>query len=425
MSEGKGRISGKGEEQGGSCGDSYGNGCGEGCATRAETGIMPARTGEGSSIRHKIMVLSGKGGVGKSSVAACLAIELAESGYRVGLMDVDFHGPSIPVIFGLQGERVGGDERGIHPFIVRDGLKVISIGLFLESRDDAVIWRGPLKMSAIRQFVEEVYWGDIDYLVVDSPPGTGDEPLSVVQLMPDAWALVVTTPQELAAADVRKSVSFCRRTGMRLLGLVENMGVMSCPHCGGEIRIFGKGGAWSIARDMGVEVLAELPFDEGFVAWADRGGARSGSCREIPAVEEAMKVLTEKVVEKTELPKAASGEAVAKEGDLIAVPTEGGVLCSHFGHCEEFTLVGRGKDGELEVKEVCPAPPHQPGLLPRWLAEKGVTAVIAGGMGRSAQNIFSECGIKVVCGATPLPPLQVVEDFLEGRLELGPNACEH
>ena len=421
MSEARSRVSGKGEEQKGSCGNS----CGDGCATAAEAGILPARTGKGSTIRHKIMVLSGKGGVGKSSVAACLAIELAEAGYRVGLMDVDFHGPSIPVIFGLQGERVSGDERGIHPFTVRDGLKVISIGLFLESRDDAVIWRGPLKMSAIRQFVEEVYWGDIDYLVVDSPPGTGDEPLSVVQLMPDAWALVVTTPQELAAADVRKSVSFCRRTGMRLLGLVENMGVMPCPHCGGEIRMFGKGGAQSIARDMEAEVLVELPFDEGFVAWTDRGGARSGSCREVPAVAESIKALAEKVVRMTEPGEAKAGIAAADSGDIFAVPTEKGMLCSHFGHCQEFTLVVRGKEGELEVKEICPAPPHQPGLLPRWLAEKGVTTVIAGGIGRSAQNIFSEHGVKVVCGAPPLPPLQVVEDFLEGRLELGPNACDH
>ncbi len=227
--------------------DSCGNSCGHGCGGETKTGILPAKTGEGSSVRHKIMVLSGKGGVGKSSVASCLAMQLAERGFRVGLMDIDFHGPSIPVIFGVQGERLTGDERGIHPFSIGQNLKVISIGLFLDDRDDAVIWRGPLKMSAIRQFVEEVWWGDLDYLIIDSPPGTGDEPLSVVQLMPDAWGLVVTTPQELAAADVRKSVAFCRQTGLRLLGLVENMSDAVCPHCGGKINVFGSGGARRIA----------------------------------------------------------------------------------------------------------------------------------------------------------------------------------
>jgi Mrp family chromosome partitioning ATPase len=186
------------------------------------------------------MVLSGKGGVGKSSVAACLALGLAERGYRVGVMDVDFHGPSIPVIFGVVGERVTGDEEGIFPVTIGENLKVISIGLFMDDNDGAVIWRGPLKMTAIRQFMEDIHWGELDYLVIDSPPGTGDEPLSVAQLMPDAWGLVVTTPQELAMADVRKSIVFCRRIGMRLLGVVENMSGLVCPHCGEHMDIFGR-----------------------------------------------------------------------------------------------------------------------------------------------------------------------------------------
>ncbi|NPV58409.1 MAG: Mrp/NBP35 family ATP-binding protein [Actinobacteria bacterium] len=242
------------------------------------------------------MVLSGKGGVGKSSIAATLALGLAERGFRVGVMDVDFHGPSIPVIFGIEGLRVMGDETGIFPAEVGNNLKVISIGLFLEDQDGAVIWRGPLKMTAIRQFMEDIHWGELDYLVIDSPPGTGDEPLSVAQLIPDAYGLIVTTPQELAMADVRKSIAFCRRIGMRLLGLVENMSGMVCPHCGERIDIFGRDGAKGMAERMRVELLASLPLDGGFAAWADRGGAKKGHYKDLDGVAGTLDGMVDRVI---------------------------------------------------------------------------------------------------------------------------------
>ena len=269
------------------------------CNSNCQEGTSPVMQADSLNVKHKIMVLSGKGGVGKSSVAACLALGLAGRGFRVGLMDVDFHGPSIPVIFGLRGQRVQGDENGIRPISVGENLKVISIGFFLGEQDDAVIWRGPMKMTAIRQFVEEIHWGDLDYLIIDSPPGTGDEPLSVIQLIPGAWGVVVTTPQEMAVADVRKSINFCRSTGMRLLGLVENMGGLVCPHCGESIHVFGHGGAERIARDMGVELLAYLPLSEDFAEWADRGGAGSGSYKDIADVADVLDSLVEVVASKT------------------------------------------------------------------------------------------------------------------------------
>lgn len=405
-----------------------------GCSSDHQEGASPVAQADSLNIRNKIMVLSGKGGVGKSSVAACLALGLSARGYRVGLMDVDFHGPSIPVIFGLRGARARGDESGIHPVSVGESLKVISIGLFLGEQDDAVIWRGPLKMSAIRQFIEEIHWGELDYLIIDSPPGTGDEPLSVIQLIPGAFGLVVTTPQELSVADVRKSINFCRSTGMRLLGLVENMGGLTCPHCGKEIHIFGQGGAETIARDMDVEILASLPLSEGFAEWADQGGGGSGTYGDVD-VADILDSLVGRVVSGIEeatgiagvKPGGAGevGETMNGDDGLFAVPTEKGVLCAHFGHCEEFTMVEVGEGGEPVLKEVCAAPPHEPGLLPPWLADKGVTAVIAGGMGSRAQQIFAENGVKVYCGAPSLAPLEVVRRHLAGSLELGQNVCDH
>jgi ATP-binding protein involved in chromosome partitioning len=414
------------------------------CDRKRQEGISPTQKPSFAGVKNKIMVLSGKGGVGKSSVAACLALGLAERGFRVGVMDVDFHGPSIPVIFGFEGRKVMGDESGIFPLEVGGNLKVISIALFLEDKDGAVIWRGPLKMTAIKQFIEDIHWGELDYLIIDSPPGTGDEPLSVAQLIPDAWGLIVTTPQELAMSDVRRSINFCRRIGMRLLGVVENMSGLLCPRCGERMDIFGRGGAEKMAGKMQVEVLSSLPLDGDFAAWADRGGAGQGEYRSVAGVAEMLDELVEKVVVRTssttmpDLGIMASGTVEDAEPrvdgrmrnqedgmDIYAIPTENGLLCAHFGHCEKFTLVEVEAGKDPAVKEVCEAPPHEPGLLPRWLADKGVNVVIAGGMGARAQQIFAESGVRVMCGAPPIEPLQIVRQYTAGTLELGDNVCDH
>ncbi|MEJ2039040.1 MAG: Mrp/NBP35 family ATP-binding protein, partial [Desulfosarcinaceae bacterium] len=174
-------------------------------------------------VKHKIVVLSGKGGVGKSTVAVNLAMGLVLAGFKVGLLDVDIHGPSIPTMLGLEGRAVQGTKEALIP-LEASGLKVMSPGFFLRSQDDAIIWRGPMKANAIRQFIQDVEWGDLDFLVVDSPPGTGDEPLSVCQLIKKLdGAVVVTTPQKVAAVDVRKSITFCRQLGVSVLGVIENM----------------------------------------------------------------------------------------------------------------------------------------------------------------------------------------------------------
>lgn len=223
-------------------------------------------------IRHRFLVLSGKGGVGKSTVAANLAMALARAGHRVGLLDVDVHGPSIPKLLGLDGARPDAAAEGIEPVYLAPNLKVMSIGFLLGDASDAVIWRGPLKFNVIRQFLRDVAWGELDYLVVDSPPGTGDEPLTVVQLIGQpASAVVVTTPQQVAVADVRRSIGFCRKLDFPIAGLIENMSGFVCPHCGRLTEVFGAGGGEALARETHVPFLGRVPLDPQVVLSGEAG----------------------------------------------------------------------------------------------------------------------------------------------------------
>jgi ATP-binding protein involved in chromosome partitioning len=236
---------------------------------RQEELMLQGRMGD---IRQKLLVLSGKGGVGKSTVAANLAVSLARAGKHVGLLDVDVHGPSIPKLVGLEGHpvEIAGEE--IIPVKVGDNLAVMSIGFLLSSHKDAVIWRGPMKYHLIRQFLKDVLWGHLDYLVVDSPPGTGDEPLSVAQLVGSpAAAIIVTTPQEVAISDVRRCVSFCNTLSLPVLGIVENMSGLLCPKCGQRIDLFKRGGGAALAKEMDVPFLGRIPIDTEVVVTGDAG----------------------------------------------------------------------------------------------------------------------------------------------------------
>jgi len=225
-----------------------------------------------SKIKHKILVMSGKGGVGKSTVATNVAFALSEKGFKVGLMDVDIHGPNIPKMLGIEWGQVGGKEGNLQPVYYSPNLKVMSIGFFLREESDAVIWRGPLKMNLIKQFIRDVDWGKLDYLIADSPPGTGDEPLSVCQLIEKAdGALIVTTPQEVALTDIRKAVTFCRKVNMPILGIIENMSGFVCPHCGKRTDLFKRGGGKRIAEEMGVPFLGSIPIDPSVVEACDEG----------------------------------------------------------------------------------------------------------------------------------------------------------
>jgi len=229
--------------------------------------------------KNKILVMSGKGGVGKSTVAAYLAVGLARKGFQVGLMDVDLHGPSIPRLLGLKGEIVSspGLKKGI-PLSYLPNLQVMSIEALLGDKDTATIWRGPLKIGVIKQFINDIAWSNSDYLIIDCPPGTGDEPLTIAQTIPDTKALIVTTPQEISLSDVRKSINFCRQVNMNIIGLIENMSGLTCPYCGKTIDLFKTNGGMITAKKAGLTLLGSLPLepeiviegDIGSVAWMDK-----------------------------------------------------------------------------------------------------------------------------------------------------------
>ena len=222
-------------------------------------------------VKHKLLVMSGKGGVGKSTVAANIALGLSSLRFKVGLLDADLHGPSIAALLGLTGLPLNVLGGQIEPFTLTENLKVITIQGILKDPNSALIWRGPMKIGVIKQLLAEVNWGELDFLVIDSPPGTGDEPLTIAQTIPDCKAIVVTTPQEVALADVRKSLGFCRDVGLSVLGIVENMSGFVCPSCGTTHDIFKSGGGELLARDWSISFLGKIPLDPAVMEAADMG----------------------------------------------------------------------------------------------------------------------------------------------------------
>lgn len=262
-------------------------------------------------IKHKIIVMSGKGGVGKSSVAVYIALALSRKGYQVGLMDIDLHGPSIPKMLGLHGLLRVSPDQEILPHEYNPNLKVVSIESMLEDTDSAVIWRGPLKHGVIQQFISDCTWNDLDFLVVDCPPGTGDEPLSIARIIPDAKAVIVTTPQEVALADVRKSINFCKKVQLDIAGLVENMAGLYCPHCQGFIPIFSTGGGKKTAELMRIEFLGSLPFDPAVVSGGDQGKPVMENSQGTSPFIKAVQEVVERLVGRFEPVEESRGESHA------------------------------------------------------------------------------------------------------------------
>ncbi len=382
-----------------------------------------------AAIKNKILVLSGKGGVGKSTVAANLAAELARNGFKVGLLDTDLHGPSLARMTGQIGQKTHAMENQILPLRIGENLVVMSIPFLLGGRDEAMIWRGPMKYSVINQLLTETLWGELDYLVIDAPPGTGDEPLSVAQLVgANAHALVVTTPQQVAIEDVRRCITFCRQVHLNILGLVENMAGMLCPHCNGHIDIFPNedAPAKELARAAGIELLASLPVDPAIARGADAGEMiyESGAGKQ---TQNLWQNLVEAVAQKIHAKTADTADT--KGNDImikIAIPTAQGKLCAHFGHCEAFTLIDAKPEEKVIVSTSSQTPPpHEPGVLPKWLGEQGVNVIIAGGMGQRAQSLFEQNNIKVVVGASPDTPENLVLSYMDDKLETGQNLCDH
>lgn len=240
------------------------------CSSKPESASLYVPESPFNHVKHVIAVMSGKGGVGKSTVAALLASNLAKADYKVGVMDADITGPSIPKLFGLK-EKPGQDERGILPVESAGGIKIMSLNLLLPDETEPVIWRGPLIGSAIKQFWTDVVWGELDYLVLDLPPGTSDATLTVLQSIPLDGVVMVSTPQELATMIVVKGARMVDKMGVPMLGLVENMSYTVCPHCGEEIRLFGQSKAEDLSEGIGMDILAVLPIDPQLTTLADEG----------------------------------------------------------------------------------------------------------------------------------------------------------
>ena len=401
-------------------------------------------------IGRTLMVLSGKGGVGKSTVAVNLALSLAAQGFRVGLLDVDIHGPSIPKMLGLNGKKLGVSGNEIIPIECYGKLHVVSMGLLIEHDDQPVVWRGPLKYNVIKQFLQNVMWGTLDYLVIDAPPGTGDEPLSIGQLIKErAGAIIVTTPQQVATIDVAKCITFCNQLQLPVTGIVENMSGFICPHCGKEVDIFSKGGGKELASRMRVPFLGTIPLDPEIVKSGDSGQPYVLSYSKTETAKRFDEIVDKitayyssgntdapwsppaaagnKDASATKAPVDGGQEVVDPQGGNMkfAVPTNEGKLCMHFGHCEAFAIIDVDPEGRFVNETYLTPPAHEPGVLPAWLSQQGVNCIIAGGMGSRAQQLFAQQGVKVVTGAQEGDPRTAVENYLKGTLVTGANTCDH
>lgn len=223
-----------------------------------------------SNIKHVIGVVSGKGGVGKSFVTSSLAVQMAKAGYKVGILDADITGPSIPKMFGAHGQLVG-DEKGMYPYETKEGIKIVSINLLMEDEEAPVVWRGPVIAGAVKQFWNEAVWGDVDYLFVDMPPGTGDVPLTVFQSLPVDGIVIVTSPQELVQMIVKKAYNMAGMMDIPVLGVVENYSYLKCPDCGKEIKLFGESHIDEAASELAMQVLSKMPLDPAYAELADAG----------------------------------------------------------------------------------------------------------------------------------------------------------
>jgi predicted Fe-Mo cluster-binding NifX family protein len=296
-----------------------------------------------------------------------------------------------------------------------------------------------MKAKMIRELIQHVAWGKLDYLVVDCPPGTGDEPLSVAQILgKKARAVIVTTPQEVAIIDVEKCITFCNQMNLPVAGIIENMSGYVCPHCGKETDIFSRGGGEKLAQKFNVPFLGKIPIEPEIAKSGDEGkpylyfyGKSETAKRFEEIVQNIVKTKTNQEIKSDPAPLAQNSNEnktslTQKEGTMkFAVPTNDGKLCQHFGHCEAFALIDVDGSNTIINETYVTPPPHEPGLLPPWLSQQGVNCIIAGGMGSRAQQLFAQNSVKVVTGAQGEYAKEVVENYLKGTLVTGTNTCDH
>ena len=382
------------------------NSCGEDCAAREEAKTdFREKPHELSYIKKVIGIVSGKGGVGKSSVTSMLAVTMKRMGFNVAILDADITGPSIPKAFGIK-EKADGGEFGIYPLKSKTGIYFMSINLLLENDTDPVIWRGPILGSTVKQFWTDVVWGDVDFMFIDMPPGTGDVPLTVFQSIAIDGIIIVTSPQELVSMIVSKAVKMAEMMNIPVLGLVENMSYFKCPDNGKDYKIFGESHIDGIAEKHNLKVLAKLPIDPRISTACDKGMIELFDGDWFDYIAQILEQMEENKIMR------------------IAVAGEGKNVTEHFGHCINF-LIFDVENGKISKEESIENPGHKPGFLPNFLADRGVNVIISGGMGGGAVDIFNERNVEVVVGAAG-DARTAVENYLKGELQTTGSVChEH
>ncbi|MBO8143653.1 MAG: P-loop NTPase [Thermodesulfobacterium sp.] len=364
-----------------------------------------------SKIKHKILVMSGKGGVGKSTVAVNVAVGLSLQDLMVGLLDVDLHGPNVPKMLGARDLKLSRKPDGrLGAIKYSPNLKFLSIEPFLPSEDTAVIWRGPIKHSAIRQFIGDIDWGELDYLVIDAPPGTGDEPLTVAKTMPDAYALVVTTPQEVSLIDVKKAIKFCQKIKLRILGIVENMSGFICPHCGKPVDIFKKGGGQKLADEWGVRFLGRIPIDPRIVDTGDAGKPLIAAYPESTTAKAFEELVRNIIVATEEMKKDILEEKFMR----IAVPISSPSKIESDPEKFELFAIYDIENNKILVKDVVKKAENQ-GLID-FLKEQVATHILLFDPPKDLADYISQNEIKILVTDTSTEsPDNLIEDFLKER----------
>lgn len=384
-------------------------GCGSSCSSgscQSKPQSFIEKTHELNSIKRVIGIVSGKGGVGKSLVTSTLAVLMRRKGYNVGILDADITGPSIPKVFGIK-DRIQGSDLGMHPQKSTNGISVMSVNLLLDKDESPVIWRGPIIAGVVKQFWTDVIWGDVDYLFLDMPPGTGDVPLTVFQSIPLDGIIIVTSPQDLVSMIVKKAYNMAKAMDIPVLGIIENMSYLKCPDCGKNINIFGESKIDSIAQDLGLKVLGKMPIDPKIAELCDKG--------EIEKIDNDYLSTAVATIEK--------GLDVGKviKTLRVAVPTDGTNISSHFGKCEDFTVYDI-ENNIIKNKDHISTEGNLHGLLPTFLSVKGVNAVIVEGIGEGAKNNLMKNKIEIISGVTGDIDA-AINEYIAGTLKSTDAGC--
>lgn len=379
------------------------------------------------NVKHIIAVASGKGGVGKSTVAANLALAFAQNGYKTALVDADLFGPSIPTMFGIKDEPLYSKTINGKDFFIpieKFGVKLISIG-FLVKPEQALIWRGPMAASVLLQLFNDTFWEEIDYMVVDLPPGTGDIPLTLCQQVDVNGVVIVTTPQQMSLADVRKAISMFQTPELKqnVFGIVENMSWFTpLEHAEEKYFLFGNGGGELLAKEYNIDLLSQIPLVNGMAEAADKGSFYN--YQQSKPIQDNFREITAKLIDKLNASKLNKVNSIKMK--KIAVPvTSDNQIDDHFGHCEYYSVFTISENNEVTKTELIKS---QQGCgcksnIASVLADDGVTVMLAGGIGGGAINVLNNAGIEVVRGCSGKPN-DVVKLYLAGLVTDSGESCK-